>query len=196
MYFRKAGLLIVAISYILLATANGQEFSSTDFKVLNPVLHPGHFSSSGDFRLFGAIGQPAVGQSSSGDSTLNTIKAGFLYFADPSPAPSPSPTPSPSPSSGGGGGGTIIDIIGDIIDGIGGIFFPCRNSADLNCDGRVDIYDAAVMFYWWGKPLQQPRYIAAFGAILEMGRPLPDINRDQEVDIYDLSMMLSKWTRY
>lgn len=194
MRFQKAGLLIVTISYILLATAHGQEFSSTDFKVVNPVLQPGHFSSSGDFRLFGAIGQPAAGQSSSGDATLNTIKAGFLYFAAPSPTPSPSPSPTPSPSPAPSGGGPILEIFKKLLGKIEQVLYPCT-IADLNCDGAVDIVDAGIMFYWWGKPLTRSEYSAVLGNLLAAGRPLPDLNRDKFVDIFDLSILLSKWTK-
>ena len=72
------GFLILTTSYILLSTAEAQTFTSTDFQVIHPVLHPGHFSSSASFRLSGAIGQPGAGLSTSGDSTLSTLKAGFL----------------------------------------------------------------------------------------------------------------------
>src|SRR3990172_11605990 len=131
---------ILATFYILFATAGAQEFTSTDFKVLNPVLQPGHFSSSGDFRLFGAIGQPAAGQSSSGDATLNTLKAGFLYFAEPAAVPTPSPTPAPSPEP--SRGGPILDIFKKLFGKIEQVIYP-RSGADLNRDGRVDIYDAS-----------------------------------------------------
>ncbi|MDO8715768.1 MAG: hypothetical protein Q7J73_03050 [Dehalococcoidales bacterium] len=193
----RVGLLSAITFYFLLSTASAQEFTSTDFKVLNPVLHPGYFSSSDDFRLFGAVGQPAAGQSSSGDATINTLKAGFLYFAAPSPTPSPSPSPAPSPSPPSSSGGPILDIfkgIIGVIDKIKDVIYPCA-PADLNCDGRVDIYDAGIMFYWWGKTLTQPEYVVALGNILAMGRSTPDINRDHYVDIFDLSIMLSKWTR-
>ncbi|MEK7641232.1 MAG: hypothetical protein AAB389_04540 [Patescibacteria group bacterium] len=193
----KLGLLTLTTYYLLLTTASAQTFSSTDFQVIHPVLAPGHFSSSAGFRLNGAIGQLGAGLSTSGDSTLNTLKAGFLYFTapspSPSPAPSPSPTPTPTPSPSPAGGGPILDIFKKIKDSIEAIISPCAK-ADLNCDGNVDIYDAAIVFYWWGKQLDGPTYLAALNSIVNAGRPSPDLNRDKLVDIFDLSVLLSKWT--
>ncbi len=193
---RKFLFSFLSVAFFLLGARVlfAQTFSSTDFKVVHPVLQPGHFSSSAGFRVVGTIGQFGNGLSTSGDSTLNTLKAGFLYYADPSvtPSPTPSPTPTPSPSP-VAGGGPILDIFKKIVGKIEQVFRPCRG-ADLNCDGRVNIYDAGIVFYWWGKRIDQPAYLAALSSIINMGRPLPDINKDKDVDIYDLSIMFSQWT--
>ncbi len=190
------GFLILTTSYVLLPTAEAQTFTSTDFKVVHPVLQPGHFSSSAGFKLVGTIGQFGNGLSTSGDSTLNTLKAGFLYYAAPAastPTPTPEPTPTPSPSPAPSGGGPILDIFKEIFERIERVIRPCRG-ADLNCDGRVNIYDSGIMFYWWGKRMDKPSYLAALSTIINAGRPLPDINKDKDVDIYDLSIMLAQWT--
>lgn len=182
---------VLTTFYLLLATGGAQEFTSTDFKVVHPVLQPGHFSSSAGFKLVGTIGQFGNGLSISGDSTLNTLKAGFLYYAEPAAAAAGETTPAPSPAP--SGGGPILDIFKAILGKIERVVRPCRG-ADLNCDGRVNIYDSGIMFYWWGKRMDKPAYLAALSTIINAGRPLPDINKDKDVDIYDLSILLSHWT--
>jgi hypothetical protein len=67
--------LLIASSTFLVA--NAQEFSSTDYKISNPVIFPGGYSSSASFGLSGVVSQMATGS-----STSNTYKvfSGFLYF--------------------------------------------------------------------------------------------------------------------
>ena len=57
--------------------AIGQEFSSTNFKVLDPVIQPGGYSTSDSYQLNGAIGQIAIGTSTASNFSLNS---GFLYY--------------------------------------------------------------------------------------------------------------------
>ena len=159
------------------------EFTSSNFKLLDPVLRSGGFSSSNSFRLQGSLGQLGIGFSESGSFE---VKGGSLYFAAPAAA---TPSPTPTPSSSAGGGGPILEIFKKII----GLITPCSHS-DLNCDGLVNIYDAGILFYWWNKPLVQPNFASALASILGLGRPSPDRNGDKEVDIFDLSILLSDWT--
>jgi len=68
---------LVAISIILTQSVGAQVFQSTDFRVVDPVLNPGSFSTSDDYRLFGSITEIAIGTSTITDFGIN---AGFLFF--------------------------------------------------------------------------------------------------------------------
>jgi len=73
-------LYLVLISCALLFSAKvaySQEFTSTDYKVLDPVINAGGYGSSASFKLFGVISQAAIGTSTSLSFGVN---AGFLYF--------------------------------------------------------------------------------------------------------------------
>ncbi len=70
-----AGAALLGVNFVF-----ADEFTSVNYKVMNPVISTGRFSSSAGFRLFGAIGQIGVGLSNSTDATLKTLKGGFLYF--------------------------------------------------------------------------------------------------------------------
>lgn len=77
---RKTGALFLLAFLALLLSPPfvfSQEFSSTDFKVLDPVIFPGGFSTSTDFQLTGVITQLATGTST--DSSFR-VNAGFLFF--------------------------------------------------------------------------------------------------------------------
>lgn len=164
------------------------EFTSTNFKVLDPVFHPGGFSSSNNFRMFGSFHQPVTGISTSNDSTLNTLKAGFLYFPAPTVAEEEEEeAAAPDP----GGGGPVLGLFQDFLVRL---IVRCKKS-DLNCDGLVNIYDAGILFYWWNKPIDKPNFVTLIANILGLGRPSPDINSDTSVDIYDLSILLADWSR-
>jgi hypothetical protein len=54
-----------------------------------------------------------------------------------------------------------------------------ERTADLNCDGRVNITDFSILMYWWGKKTPGVR---------------ADINKDGIVNLVDLSIMLYWWT--
>jgi len=55
----------------------------------------------------------------------------------------------------------------------------CRG-ADLNFDGKVDIFDLSILLYFWNQ--SNPWNICA------------DINKDGNVDIVDFSIMMYEWT--
>lgn len=71
-----------AISFVLLllalsGTALADEFTSTNYRLLDPVLAPSGYGTSSSFQLWGSIGETAVGTStSSGFSAIG----GFLPF--------------------------------------------------------------------------------------------------------------------
>ncbi len=177
-------LVLLSIFYFLTSLpASAADFTSTNYTVKDPVFNNSGFSSSGNFRLFGSVGQPFIGV---GDSSNFNIKSGFQYYADA--VASSGSTPSPTPSQ-PGGGGPILEIFKKLF----GLIKACTKS-DLNCDGFVDIYDVGILFYWWEKPLTQPNFASALVTVLGLGRPNPDRNADKKVDIFDLSILLSDWT--
>ena len=53
------------------------DFTSTDYKVLSPVLQPAGYATSSDYQLWSTIGEPALGVST---GTSYEIRAGFLQF--------------------------------------------------------------------------------------------------------------------
>lgn len=182
----KRCLFLVLLAIFLSANSVfADTFTSTNFNISHPVVTPGSFSSSGSFRMFGSFYEPVIGLSTSNDPTLNTLKAGFLYFSAPSAQPTPTPTPSPTP----GGGGPILDIFKKLFEQL---LLRCKKT-DLNCDRLVNLYDAGIMFYWWEKPIDRPNFASLIASILSGGRPSPDINSDKSVNIFDLSILLSDW---
>lgn len=90
-----------------------ETFSSSKFKIIDPSISVGGGRSSSDsFRIDPSIGEPAVGDSSSGSFKE---KGGF-YPIEPPPAPAPAPSPAPSPApapatspAGGGSGGIFVE---------------------------------------------------------------------------------------
>lgn len=57
--------------------AYSEEFTSTGYKVLEPIMDAGGYGSSTSFKLFGTISQISTGTSTATSFNLN---AGFLYF--------------------------------------------------------------------------------------------------------------------
>jgi hypothetical protein len=175
-------LLLVLLSMVFLApftlpaVALASNMTSGSFEVIAPVFHSNGFSSSGNFRLFGSVGQNIRGINTSNNFQL---KSGFQYYAGPGAA-APAPTPTPGPTS----GGPILAIFQYLYH----LIVPCGR-ADLNCDGVIDLVDAGMLFYWWGQPLQQPQVASMLTAVLNTGRPSPDLNEDVAVDIFDLSQL-------
>ncbi len=55
-----------------------------------------------------------------------------------------------------------------------------KRTADLNCDGKVDLTDFSILLYFWNQTTPSN------------GRA--DINSDSRVDIIDFSIMLYQWT--
>ncbi len=58
-------------------SVNAQEFSSTNFKLLDPVIAPAGFASSSSFQLWSTLSEVAVGTSSAASFSLG---GGFLRF--------------------------------------------------------------------------------------------------------------------
>ncbi len=89
-------LLLLTLNWWFVPIAMATDFSSANFTVKDPVLFPAGFSSSNSFRVFSVIGQSAIGVSTSSDATLNTLKAGFLYFPEPAAAAAPAGAAAPA----------------------------------------------------------------------------------------------------
>jgi len=77
---RKSAFFLVLLTsfYFLASSALAQEFSSTNFKVVDPVMFPGRYSTSTTFGLTSVISQISIGTSTS--SSLFKVNSGFLYF--------------------------------------------------------------------------------------------------------------------
>ena len=56
----------------------------------------------------------------------------------------------------------------------------CR-SADINQDGKVDIYDFSVLMFWWRAD--------------KIIHPCADINKDGQVNLIDFSIMMRAWSK-
>lgn len=75
---KKFQLLCILVLLMLFGqNVLAQEFSSTDYKALDPVIMPAEYSTSGSFRVWSTVSQMAIGTSSSAGFNLNS---GFLYF--------------------------------------------------------------------------------------------------------------------
>lgn len=182
--FKYIGIFVFGLGLGLLAShfAFAQELSSTNFKVLDPVVFPGSFGSSNNFRLFSVIGQIVRDDSSS--ANFGTIH-GFLGFRAAAAVVTPTPTPTPSP--GGSGGGFVITLL-QSLQGQQLPRFPlattapaglCSPNTDLNCDGAIDIEDLSIFLFLTPQPLPNPA----------------DFNIDSRVDVRDLSLMFFDWTQ-
>ncbi len=60
-----------------LAAVHAGEFTSSSFKMLDPVINPGSFSTSSSFQLIGVIDQIAIGTSSAASFK---VSSGFLFY--------------------------------------------------------------------------------------------------------------------
>ena len=119
--------------------------------------------------------------------TCNTVSfSDFVLFGKPLPTSTPTPTSIPSSggggrggsSSGGGGGGSSGGSSGGgTSSGGGGGGGSSPAGADLNRDGRVNIFDLSILLRNWGK--------SGTG----------DLNSDGRVNIFDLSVLLRNWGR-
>lgn len=72
-------ILLISATTALLggSLAFAQEFTSTSFKILDPVIYSGGYSTSDSYRLTGVITQIGTGTSTSSSFGVN---GGFLYF--------------------------------------------------------------------------------------------------------------------
>lgn len=256
------GSFLIGLLFVLLLPsfrANAQEFQSTNFRALDPVIFPAGYSTSTNFQLHSTISQVAIATSS---VTSFKVSSGFLYFPFVSkPVPTATAGDSQvtltwtaasgllgwsvsgydvgqSQTSGGpysysvvgnvltsartgltngttyyfivlakdafgnriatstqvsgtpvagppppGGGGPLGPISGPGPAGV--IKIPpleeeCpRVIADINCDGKVNLVDFSIMYYWFEKA-PVPRRV--------------DLNRDGRVNIFDFSIMAYYWT--
>lgn len=166
--------------------AGATEYTSTNFKVIDPVISVGGGrSTSNTYQAEQSFGQPATGISSSASFEL---KGGLLYFATPSAAtPSPTPTPAATPSAVGTGGPLSPSKI--VFPALQFLLPPAEipkkcpegfEPSDLNCDKKVDLKDLSIFLY--------------FSSIPEPEKFSPaDLNRDAKVDTRDLSILFSQW---
>lgn len=74
---RKYLLFVMLILFLFPAASFGDEFTSSNFKVLDPVISSAGFSTSTSFQLLGTLAQIGTGTSTA--SSFN-VSAGFLYF--------------------------------------------------------------------------------------------------------------------
>lgn len=159
--------------------AKGTEFTSTNFKIIDPVIQVGGGrSTSASFQTEQSIGQPALGLSTSQSYQL---QGGSLYF--PAPTAAAAAAVEAEAAAAGGGGGSLLPVLFPVV----APFFPpvaipaaCPDSftaADLNCDGQIGIKDLSVFLF--------------FSAVPAPNRA--DLNRDSLVNTKDLSILFSKW---
>jgi hypothetical protein len=122
------------------------------------------------------------------DAFGNRIATSTQVSGVPVGSATPPPGPPPPPPPGGGGGPPFpIDPNGGrppVIE-IPPLTEPpttpaCRKViADINCDGKVNLVDFSIMYFWYEK------------------RPVPvrvDLNRDGTVNIFDFSIMAYYWS--
>jgi hypothetical protein len=53
--------------------------------------------------------------------------------------------------------------------------------ADINRDGKVNIYDFSILMFWW--------------RATKIVHPYVDINKDGKVNLTDFSIMMHAWTK-
>lgn len=158
------------------------EFTSTDFQALDPVIVSGEYSTSSDYALWGAIAQIATGTSTSNSFE---VRSGFLYF--PASAATPASTPAASSAAPADGivlGSLALDLLRTFLPltveqtAERVVVFPCAQSTDFNCDGKIGVEDLSIFLYASASPQ----------------RALADLNRDGKVDIKDISILFFHWT--
>jgi len=67
----------IGFVFLLAKIVGAQEFSASNFKVIDPVIAPAGYSSSASFGLWGNVSQLAIGTST---ATSFGVNAGFLFF--------------------------------------------------------------------------------------------------------------------
>ena len=179
---RRAAILSFALCSLLFAAplALATDYSSTNFKVTNPVIEElGGFSTSTNFQLIGSIPYIAPVRST---STSYGNNPGFLGYPSSTASTTASSTPSstsatPPGSFGGGAGETPVPPEP-------GKPKPkpdekVRKRVDFNRDGRVDFIDFSILLYYFDK---QGSIIVPF-----------DLNDDGVVDVVDISIFMYYW---
>lgn len=106
-----------------------------------------------------------------GNVLTSTQPSSVTISPAPTPTSAPPPTNTPVPNNNPAGGGNTGD--GRNTGGGGGS--TTNNSADLNGDGKVNIFDLSILLRNWGRPGQG------------------DLNGSGKVDIFDLSILLRNW---
>src|SRR3989338_411306 len=184
MIWRKV-IIICIISVFFAPDVSAAEYTSLNFKVLDPVISVGGgLSTSAAYSLKQSIGQPAIGLS---NATGWIVKGGFLYFEDavaPTPTSTPTPTPAPTQPSGNGPPGTVPPPPAGPP-----ITIPPKHPlpvpigkcgiADFNCDGRVDIADLSAFLY--------------LSDFAPQANPA-DLNADGAISLNDTSVLFYYWS--
>ncbi len=85
-------------------------------------------------------------------------------------------------SGGGGGGGGAGPSSPPSVPNSTQCTLQNRKTADLNCDGKVNLIDFSMMLYFWGTK-------APFS------NQFVDINKDSKVNAVDFSIMLYQWNK-
>ena len=260
-----ASSLFVAVLFLSACSAYADEFISTDYRMLDPVIQPAGYATSSGYQLWSTLAEVVLGTSTASSFSLGagflrfplatkptvtatagaaqvvlswTASTGFLgltpsgytvgqsvvsggpysytslgnvltstqtglsngipyYFIvvvkdifGNAVATSTEATATPAASGGGGGGSgggggennRAPFVFGPIIDIPSLQIIPkvCEKTAtDMDCDGRVDIIDFSIMYYWYERASPPTRV---------------DLNKDGAVDIYDFSIMAYYWT--
>jgi len=178
-FMRLARVLSIGTAVALLIGAGAvlaQTVSSTNFIIQSSPLKKGAgFSTSSNFRLWGALGEGAIGFST---ATGFQINSGFLYI--------PSALITQTPGSGGSSTSTTPNPVIVVAGGGGGIFYPRVRAivgferADFNHDGLVNIIDLSIILYYYNDT----------GSLIKSY----DLSGDGKIDISDISILLYYWT--
>jgi hypothetical protein len=87
----KATLFIIICTLVIfqrVVFVYAEEFTSTDFTVLHPVLTPSGFGTSASYYMWGSLSELAIGTST---ATNYTVQSGFLFYPEVS-VPTVTPT--------------------------------------------------------------------------------------------------------
>jgi hypothetical protein len=159
-----SNLFLCVLLFMLCATpAFAVDLTGSNFIIRDPVIGSGGgYASSGSFKLFQSIDPTLIGV---GSSALYVGHYGFLYF------PEPDDDVVVPPGPGGGGGGADEGIKYDL---------RCNGLiADLNCDGKVNLFDLSILLYY----MKHPGSFDAFH----------DLNKDGKIDLADISVLFYYW---
>lgn len=159
--------IVILISGFIIAPfiLRATEFSSTNFKVLDPVIQPGAgFSTSTNFQLRNLLGQPAIGIST---ATSFSVKSGFLYFPELTTLVVAT---SPVVIVAGGGGGIMFKLP---------LKIKAIGASDFNFDGKINVIDLSIMLFYYGES----------GSEIERY----DLSGDGTIDFIDFSILFYYW---
>ena len=77
---------LVLIGVLLGTVALADEFTSTDYRLLDPVMAPGSYATSSSFSLWGSFGEVGIGESASGSYGLSSAFLTFPFVSTPAVA--------------------------------------------------------------------------------------------------------------